>query len=158
MFDWFFQIDKKFEGKWKGKGTIINKDTNNKLTKKCILTKLVIKKINDFSYKVYIRNLIDKKYTNLELIGFINKDTGILEFQNSSGISQFYFYDGFLINSFNKNKLKYLTTCTIKLMKDKPKPKPCSSSSSSSCSSSCSSSSSSSCSSKSRTNHIVNCK
>ena len=143
MFDWFFQIDKKFEGKWKGKGTIINKDSNNKLTKKCILTKLIIKKINNFSYKVYIRNLIDKNYTNLELIGFINKDTGVLEFQNSSGISQFYFYDGFLINSFNKNKIKHLTTCTIKLIKDKPKP--CSSSSSSSCSSS----SSTSCSSKS---------
>ena len=135
MFDWFFQIEKKFEGKWKGKGTIINKDSNNKLTKKCILTKLIIKKINNFSYKVYIKNLIEKNYTNLELIGFINKDTGILEFQNSSGISQFYFYEGFLINSFNKNKFNYLTTCTIKLLKDKPKPKPCSSSSSSSSSS-----------------------
>lgn len=71
MFDWFFQIEKKFEGKWKGKGTIINKDSNNKLTKKCILTKLIIKKINNFSYKVYIKNLIEKNYTNLELIGFI---------------------------------------------------------------------------------------
>lgn len=130
MFNWFFQIDKKFEGKWKGKGTIINKDSHNKITKKCILSKLIIKKINEFSYKVYIKNLIEKNFTNLELIGFLNKDTQVLEFNNLSGISQFYFYDGFLIYSYNTNKNNFITTCTIKLVRDKPKHKPCSSSSS----------------------------
>ena len=121
MFCWFFQINKKFEGKWKGKGTIINKVCNDKITKKIILTKLIIKKIDNYSYHVYIRNQIDKKYTNLELIGFINKNTKILEFQNSSGISQFYFNNGLLIYSYNKNKNKCLTTCTIKLVRDYPK-------------------------------------
>jgi hypothetical protein len=146
MFDWFYQIDKKFEGKWKGKGTIIDKECHNKITKKCVLTKLIIKKINEFSFQVYIKNLIDKNYTNLELVGFLNKDTGVLEFQNTHGVSQFYFNNGFLINSYNTNKNKHITTCTIKLIKDKPKPKPkpCpeSSCSESSCSeSSCSESS-----------------
>lgn len=137
MFDWFFhcekKFEKKFEGKWKGKGLIISKVCENKIEKKMILTKLFISKIDNLSYKVLIRNKIGNEYSNLELLGFINKETNVLEFQNSSGISQFYFDNKYLINSFNTNKNKHISTCTIKLV---PDIKHCSSSSSSSCSSS----------------------
>ena len=136
MFDWFFHCEKKFEGKWKGKGFIISKVCEKKIMKKMILTKLFIKKIDNFSYKVYIRNKIDNEYTNVELIGFINRETNVLEFQNSSGISQFYFDNKYLINSFNTNKNKCISTGTIKLV---PDIKHCSSSSSNSSCSSCSS-------------------
>jgi len=136
MFD-FLHCEKKFEGKWKGKGHIITKDCNKKFIKKKILTKLIIKKIKNNSYQIWIRNKIDEKYSNIELLGFINKETNILECQNAFGISQFYFSNFCFINSFNKNKNKHLSTCTIKL---NPDIKHCSSSSSSSCFSSCSSS------------------
>ena len=136
MFD-LFHCEKSFEGKWKGKGYIISKNCENKIEKKLILTKLLICKINNFSYKVFIINKIGKEYSKIELLGFINKETKILEFQNRSGISQFYFDNKYLINSFNTNKNKHKSTCTIKLIKDKPKPKSCSSSSSSSSCSKC---------------------
>lgn len=139
MFDWFFHCEKKFEGKWKGKGLIISKVCENKIIKKIILTKLFISKIDNFSYKVFIRNKIDNEYSNIELLGFINNETNVLEFQNSSGISQFYFDNKYLINSFNTNKNKHISTCTIKLVPDE---KHCTSSSSSSSSSSTSSSTS----------------
>lgn len=134
MFDWFFHCKKKFEGKWKGKGYIISKKHENKIIKKMILTKLFISKIDNFSYKIFIRNKIDKEYSNIELLGFINKETNVLEFQNSNGISQFYFDNKYLINSFNTNKNKQISTCTIKLV---PDIKVCTSSSSSSSSSKC---------------------
>lgn len=138
MFDWFFHCGNKFDGKWKGKGFIISKEHENKIVKKIIFTKLFISKIDNFSYKIFIRNKIDNKYSNLELLGFINKETNVLEFQNSSGISQFYFDNKYLINSFNTNRDKHISTCTIKLVQDI---KHCSTSSNSSSSSSSSSSS-----------------
>lgn len=124
MFEWIFQIGKKFEGKWKGKGFIFIKKCNKKIIKKCIYTKLIIKKIDDFSYQIFIRNLIEKNYTGVELLGYINKETGILEFQNLHGSSQFYFDCGYLINSYNTYKKDCFTTGTIKLIIDE-QPKPC---------------------------------
>ena len=103
---WIFfnsKNDKNFEGKWKGKGHIIIKNNNEKLVKQKVLTKLIIKKINNFSFRVFIRNFINNKYSNLELLGFINKETNVLEFQNLFGTSQFYFDNKYLINSFNVN-------------------------------------------------------
>ena len=79
---------------------------------------------------MYLRNLIDGNYCDKELLGFINEHTKILEFQNSTGSSQFYFKDKYLINSFSTNKENNLSTGTIKLIRDFKKPKSCSKSSS----------------------------
>jgi hypothetical protein len=119
MLNWIFQNKKKkmnFVGKWKGKGFVIIKNCDNKIIKKNILTKLFIRQINNFSYQVYIRNLIDDYYYNNEFLGFINKKTEILEFHNSIGLSQFYFNNKYLINSFSTNKYNNLSTGTIKLI------------------------------------------
>ena len=61
------------EKKWKGKCFIISKDNENKIIKKIIFTKLFIIRINDFSYKIIIKNLICEEYSNIELLGFVNK-------------------------------------------------------------------------------------
>jgi len=139
---WIFFNSKNFEGKWKGKGYILIKNNNEKLIKQKVLTKLIIKKINNFSFRVFIRNFINNEYSNLELLGFLNKQTNVLEFQNLFGTSQFYFDDKHLINSFNENKNNNISTGTIKLIPDK-KHKKCKSYTSSSVSSFSSSSSSS---------------
>lgn len=100
MFDFFLKCEKKFEGKWKGRGILIE-ENNNKIIHKKILSKIYIKKINNHTYKITMKLLINDNIMDIELLGFINKSTKNLEFTTRSGTSQFYFDKKHLINSFN---------------------------------------------------------
>ena len=136
-----------YEGKWIGKGVKITKKCDKKIISKKIAEMVEIKKINDYTFEIKILSKCDNK--KVDLLGFINKETGILEavYPNeeglTNGIIQFYFHGGILISSDSKNTLDGLESSTIKLIPYRKPCKPCKSSSSSS-SSSCSSSSSSS--------------
>ena len=147
ILDFIVNLLNRFEGNWYGKGVIIS-NTNGKITSEKVLNKVHIKKINEFTYDVRILALVGKTKSEIKLLGFVNKETNILEIAANNqrvlnGQSQYYFNNGCLINSFSVIDSEVLKSGTVKLhpYKKPCPPKPSSSSSSSSTSSSSSSSS-----------------
>jgi len=142
-------IFKIYNGEWKGKGLITTQDLLNlKIKTKKTYKYVKIEKINNYTFSICIKTKCGDKITVENFLGFINKETGIIEtmypnsincdlnFNNNIGINQFYFNNGYLMYSFSINKNEKLISGTIKLFPDNCKPKICSSSSSSSSSNS----------------------
>lgn len=143
FFNFFYPhiLFKIYDGKWIGKGRRIITDSSGKITAQKITNITEIKKIDDFTF--FIKITFDNNLGNINLLAFINKETGILESTNpigntSNGINQIYFNDIYLIHSSSTNTSNGLETTTIKLKPYKKPcpPKPCSKSKS--CSKSCS--------------------
>ena len=146
IFDFLLNFLTRFEGQWCGKGVIVSNNCG-RITSEPVLNKVTIRKINEYTFNVTIRALERKNKSIITLLGYLNKETGILELANNNsgvlnGQSQYYFHDRYLINSFSVIDKGVLKSGTIKLhpYKKPCPPKPCppkSSSSSSSSSSSC---------------------
>ena len=108
-----------YNGKWYGKGIRIIKDLEGKITYEKIKNITEIKKVDEFTYSILIKN--KKLSENINLLAFINKESNFLESVNpnkdiSNGINQFYFYEFNLIHSSSINTKRGLETTTIKLI------------------------------------------